>query len=1553
MDDHIKSKDSYVFGLNGRVYVKDGTLAFTSIKGSTQIYNNVHIAKYLGVCVFKEQVVIFVKCTGLDVNISGVVYQTVPVDVLLAKNFAVDLSNNEFDFTTEITDNSIKTTYNESIASPAPPTEIDFQDNYAPSNSVDEDIDFSSYYQLNTNILNFSTCPNNELTIPPNNAIYSDCIITIQYNEEGVLFDRIIWNGYQNWPINGKIIALGVEENSNYKRVKYTDNVNPFRSINIFDSKLFQRGAKELNNFQSTILLQPRILTVNTNGSIKSGAVQYYYRLITENGQVTEFSPPSEMVYIYPFNNGNFIGGKPQEPTNKSVKFRINVVDPINFNEIEVVAVEYEGNGLPNNIRTLGIQTVKSVNDFFHFGSEPYFGEDTTLQELIQTNNDWKYCSDLNTKNNKLFAAGLRNDPLSSSFNELKYNFALHGWDANGGTHSTFINPNPRTYFQIPTTLTTPLFYVKKRLYNAIKVFQNSVVRFSNISTSNQFVTSVTSEDNFYVNHLEALAVWLLDQQDTNANFEAYFPNLAVEFVNNILLLKPIDPLIKTDFSIYKFTFSVNQVIDDFKDEVVFNDEPLTNQNYVDGAMSAGFNSGNGIRVTFKLVEEELATQATTVFAGAGKIIDFKNPNFKKTFFKDEIYRLAINFYKDGQRLFAIPVGDLKIPSLGDFYSYLNDDGNAVRTNDRYINQKVVGNKLMGVRVELKIEVRLDCNFSKDIDMYQILHVERTEENRTVLAQGISAPLLRVQNPPEFLEPSSYILDERLRSKWMLPYFGGPTYDKQGLDKYDSEGGEYSLPNYDWTNRTIHDRSLFYFDSPDLIYGAISNNLVNSSNVEIVGRLNTDETKSVMMESGELVTTNNGVFQNNMGSLYGTEMYPKFSRKILASQMNIPDEIANRFPAHTGDEDNINRTIQSNFVNVSVFSEFTHFTAKSTILGAVSLNPGQVIPGSDLNTSFDISNNAMCLPSMPWWYSNEVRNIKKADDQHQFEAMLASTVSIGQRTMYIRSALNLFTNSFIGPQNIPTPNPQIASPTSGINIYDSHALINIKKTNEDSVFGGRSEIAYSKNVYIPLSETIPVNKTNNASQSFNIQGDAYVSLFIRTKNSKGNSEEIRFDRNINNGRRNVSGGNAAQENDLNEVYRMEGAWMYGVVLETMIEPKLNFEYEAYRETSAINFYLPKIETLNGAYLKINNARSYIPQPFRFKDDPLLTNIVAASEVKLNGDYYDSWSIFPVNEFQELDKTRGACFNLVKMKNELFAIQERQTSLLNIDRDTMISSDSGGINVKQGAGKSIDGYSVISKYGTSVRRSIVISDTYGFSFIDETLNVLIKYDTPITIQNQYHHDFFNSLRDNPIIDVEAFFDEQHQESNFQVKQLSGLTRVLSYNEVLKGFNGFYEYNAPLYIEFQDKLFAPIENDFTINGINLKNSNSLHQLNSGLALNILGANKKMIISFICSPQIDLISLFSHISAVVGNGTTVEKIELQTKAGLERTILSTHPRFKNREGILSVPLLNYWAEDIDPSELKDLRSEFLKVTITFPYTGTEQKIVSSNLFIRQSFI
>src|SRR5690606_33556301 len=124
---------------------------------------------------------------------------------------------------------------------------------------------------------------------------------------------------------------------------------------------------------------------------------------------------------------------------------QIDIMDIEGFSEIEAVALEFQGAGLPTGVKSLGIKKVSHVVTFDHFGTESDLGTEITVSDTLQNSANWKYCSDLETKNNKLLAFGLRNTPITNDYERLKVMFALHGWSNSKQTHTSFVNPDPKT----------------------------------------------------------------------------------------------------------------------------------------------------------------------------------------------------------------------------------------------------------------------------------------------------------------------------------------------------------------------------------------------------------------------------------------------------------------------------------------------------------------------------------------------------------------------------------------------------------------------------------------------------------------------------------------------------------------------------------------------------------------------------------------------------------------------------------------------------------------------------------------------------------------------------------------------------------------------------------------------------------------------------------------------------------------------------------------------------------------------------------------------------
>jgi len=1505
-----EAKNTYQKATNGRLYSKDGVFSFSGGVGSKLIYQNTEIVKYLGAHVFEDEIVVFAKV--LKGGSKEPVVITEDISTINSDLFTITVDSvgaTEIDIVDEFSVNSIEatSTYNKIIN---PPSETEFEDNLVCDGGTDDQIDFSEYYGVNANVQNPIACSINIAEVPVNNEIYWDAIYSMRLNDNYNLVGELRWIGAQNWPVEAKITTEGVEENKFRKPVYYTDAFNVRRVVNLHDVNLPSRTSDEFNQVLNNVLLQPEVLNIEEGGQIKSMTVVYSYRIISENGQLSEFSPTSEVQRILVENTPvEFRGGDFSEATDKKVRIKVNLIDPEDSAEVECVAIELEAFGPPTAIRNLGRKPVKSVVEFDHFGNEAEFADNITFNDIINYKNTWKYCNDFTSKKNKLIAAGLRDQPIPTSVANLEYLFPLHGWDDTGATHDCILNPEPWKYRYIDPTNTEPLVYIKQKVYRNISCFGPLGLTFKNSVTSDE-VTIIFSDLGLanYTNITVLVADWLIDQQANNILFASYFPNLTVEKINGQLLLKPTNDLIQTDMSSYVFESNNDQYVETFDNDIQFLPVTVDLDSLVYGGKSIGFDQGNGLRVTYREFTEPLMKKATGIYDGTGTLVDYIEPTGVKFCMKGELYRIGLQIYNsDSTKYFVIPLGDLMIPNMGELKKEITDSGNIIISSSRYLNQSVVGDTLYGHGIKMHIEVRLSCELQEVIPMYQIVYVERTEDNRTILCRGISAPLSRVQTngKPQNEMPTA------IQNKWNIPYNGGPTYEKQGLINYDTYGEDYQYTDdIEYLKRTMVNRSLMYFDSPDIIYGKISDQYVEKCKLQIYAVLNTDHTPGVIRERG-------GDVSGGSGFNFGDEVYPKFSRKILEQEVD-GENYQGDLPRFAREED-YNETWETHFVNVSVFSKYVQVIngpIEHVIDSAESLERGVSISGFAFGVTNDVSNNAVMMQSQPWYYGNFQRKWDYIDGRVKSEIFGGAITSPGYPTVIIKTVTDVFSPVVVGP-DIHTVNSQIRLGDDNHVVYDSLPLITLFRNNRESIFGGRTKQAYTANTYIPLSKTIPVLKSSNNAQFFDVGADVYVTLSIRTKNDWG-TDPVE-ERGYNNH------GNGRQSGDI-EVWQRNGAWTYLFVLESQVEPKLTYGYEFYRVNSKHSFNTTRNEIINNAYFNENNIKTYIPKPFDLKNDPNRGNVIAVSDVKLAGDPYDAWTVFKVNNFYALlEKNKGDVSNIFRYDDNVYAIQGKQTSLIYVGMDRVISDQDGGsINVQQGSGTIIDGHKIISKYGTAIRRAVANGD-FGFTFFDETKNEFVRGKDPLLVKNLLHLLYLEQLKENPVIDTEAYYDHENKETGIRLRTKDGTNFMLSYNEVSQKFNGDFEYDNDMYITFKEKVYAPITTGTS--GVDLESAR-LHQLNAGDILNFFEVQKELTLGFYIHANTETIFLYRQWGMVTNLDYPIKSVFFKSNLGYDRMILGTHDAYRIREGTHTVPAIND-TDDIEQSG--SVRGKWVYVEIT----------------------
>lgn len=1502
---NAESPKSFFFGLNGRLYSYNGKLSFSSIEGTIDVFKDERIIKYMGYTAFKDELVLMVKVRnegdfGIDPNISS---------------------------GTEIT-------------YPGGPT-VD------PTNP--QAVDFSDLYELLDDGYLGPICDNGSQPVDPDAEYYDAFISITKFNNN--LVGKYLWIGNLNWDINSKIVTVGMSENSSFKRIYFTDFVNTFRVVNILNSKIENQSADRFNVFQEFSLSEPIVDDVQTGGSLKAGVNFYAYRLLSDDGQRTVFSDVTERVLIYPGSTGQDIrGGDTSENTGKKVKLRILTENISIYNKIEVVAIVYEAEGSPTSVKSIGVQDLQNVNIFYHTGTEVGYDLNIILSDITLRNSGWRFCSDLKTKKNQLYASGLRNVPIPFTTHDIGKDFILRAFNVSGSTYNgSFINPQPDVYRYIPKNGSIGS-YVKKKMYiQEIKVFGS-------------FTFSITVGANTYTKDFAFLNVYTNVTSDIYNFIEeikSQLPMFYFTYVNGEIVIAPANNTVTIDD--IKFDFSTDEVTMQATYDYEFVNPNLSGQ-LIHGFQSYGFERGNGIRITFKPEYQDLIEKAnpfmyckhpdSTIFGGTNSFWDWdiddinpiladaynynrqnlfnlKEKNFKRGLFKGEIYRLGLQFERSGETIFVLPIGDIFVPEIGENVLGLTNEEITKWDNSRKKNDV-----LQSILTTLLVDIRLNCEFRKIYSSIKVVYVQRTPENRTIVCQGLAAPLVRYNQ----FDGTSVQLNPAVAVKWQLPFMGGPGIDIRGVRDYNTFGENMNgISN--GRGRTIVHRKLMYFDSPEILFDRIPINSVETGKIQVVAKVWGDHQGTKYLGHGR---------SYEQGSTYSQKIY---STIPITGRNSKPGA---QFPNSHGLTGN--GELLPNWVNVTVFSETSYIANKTVtnIYKSKLMAKGEILSGIYLDTNYEISNNAMSLFQPVIFYSDPDRYPEVKKGNTNFEGWKSNRHCMGARTLFLKSQDDIFNESFFDGQYVSCDHEG-----TGWGYQDAafvrHALINIKKDNVDTVYGGRTELAYSRNIFIPMSKTFAIPKSSNRTMRIQVQGDTYCTLFFNNKTQY-------YDYGIERIHMNHAGGgdNGTDNNmDYDDVPKRTAAWGYGVVIESTVDIALAKGLKFYQNSGPVDMR-KTTDAINEAYFQEATLRKYVSKPIDFKDDPDLLHVIAASEVKIMGSPIDNWTYFKINNFYELEKDKGAVYNMAKTLNEMFAIQERQSSRLFVNERTQMPTSDGDIVIKTGEGTKIDGHIVVSDYGTGIRRSVTemistVTGVSGFYFYDELKNELVKITKPIFLEKDIAYYINNLLKNNKVYDVEGYYDDLNKETVIRTRIQGGMVLTYSYNELLDCMNGIFEYDHDQYFVWNNEVFAPKISTKQIPPINpisprLLPPNqyySIEQLNKGPHLRISGDYKSLKIGVTTNISPTSIKIFTAWMANINIDYPVERITVKTSSGQEREILGTHHRYRIREGIHSAPLKNRmdWA---------DLRGEWMELTVEIKNKKNKKiDIFSITNFVRESYL
>jgi len=147
---------------------------------------------------------------------------------------------------------------------------------------------------------------------------------------------------------------------------------------------------------------------------------------------------------------------------------------------------------------------------------------------------------------------------------------------------------------------------------------------------------------------------------------------------------------------------------------------------------------------------------------------------------------------------------------------------------------------------------------------------------------------------------------------------------------------------------------------------------------------------------------------------------------------------------------------------------------------------------------------------------------------------------------------------------------------------------------------------------------------------------------------------------------------------------------------------------------------------NDVYSQENNLKSAISvdESKTCKSLELPYQIVY-SETKISGEPSDSFKVFLMNSFHDMESQYGEITRLTKWKNDIYVLQESSLSKLMVNPISMIA-DELGTTLNVGTGETIENHLYIStKFGTRHMESVIPSES-ALYYIDNTYGKLLQY-----------------------------------------------------------------------------------------------------------------------------------------------------------------------------------------------------------------------------------
>jgi hypothetical protein len=1102
------------------------------------------------------------------------------------------------------------------------------------------------------------------------------------------------------------------EENEHFHRVYWTDGENPLRTVNLKEDPSYYVNltADDLNVFKDSNLPAPEVNAIIGGGKVLCGSHSYCYRLITGDGKTSIASALTNPIHVAKSNQDTAyhenLGGSLSTESSNAVTLTVDNIDK-SYKSIQIIDVRYiskEGAIEANIIAESNISG--SSYNYTHNGNETTIA--LPVAELLRTAVSWDTCKDLSKKDNRLFAANLINNAAS-----ITASFKVKSYNDSFTPHTEVENPD------IHETL----------LYDG---------------TNYAYLNDPLDDGATLIPGAQSAADWGTATDGVRVTFRT------------------------KKFDLSSVNYFANSLV---KDD---DDADSTSATTINQAPHFGFLDRTG---------------------DGGYYNNYKNPLFSEKYTgyqRGEIYRFGILFYdKGGNPTFVSPIGDIRMPDGSMDYSTLSDDGTAhVTAGDDGVNTfKHAGNistvlsgwttvggsaittvtgdgssisigdvvtgtgitkgtfvtgitsntsitiskaadlgssgtaltfdtptdDVYGFVMYPRFEVKLSDDTRSKIGGYAIVRVDRTDTDKSILASGVLNQSMIYSNNS---------------SNRTMRHFNGPSY----ANIYSPLQAHESVSN-----------STFLFDTPESTLGNLNYSNKSSDTLKVVGVL--DGAQSPFTEEEipdyDTVSTNKNWMHlrvhddnNNGGQIH---------RNLISGRFNpnsTTDNASYKYSQYI---------IYSQFgYSLTSFDVATLEESWADIGHGANIAPSGLVSKSkmgydndgtgSINRSFKNrarwASDSFVLMSNPKATTTEKFD-SEVEDNSAFTVEGCPSVFVSLSTTDDQTIKHSDFEIGEGNDNASLLNYNNTSGSESdapLKLYAQKLYTQICRDVSEIQYGGSSISAYEKNQYISTGKIDFDVAATNFVDVFG--GDTFINMYALQK--------------------------------WKASWHIEDAWNQpSTAIIFPVESSVNIDLRDGIFFGALDDTSYKIHDnflLNDTYSCRNTAKTFVQKPENFKNVNEYSNMIAASNLKINGDLFDAFTTWDANEIHELETGKGPIYNLINLRGDLFTLQQSGVAKLSINPRVVVdNADAAAITIVTGTGQIIERHDYVDdKYGSQHYNNAISTSTSAYWY-DSNMSSFCKldYGQGIAVQDlglvTQNANIFNDLKDVLISDKPLDYD----------------------------------------------------------------------------------------------------------------------------------------------------------------------------------------------------